>query len=943
MKERFAALPTLVLVLAGVLQATRGLGGAEASEAGSPAARKLAQAERVVVYELTRASGPRFRLPPGSAEVQLIVHLELPRALSSLSPGASYAFTVIATLRGADGEALWERTIRQRTRQTRAGQHGDEWEYEAAFVPGGRMDLSDNGSLELALPEVPDGAMLELRLGEGAGLLAADGIAIAAPIASPTALVRAYRRVALDPAQVELRRAALAADAGVRRMAGASYLPWYALPEPLQRQRLSSGWERLAAEGRAGLDYAARSMYVAPSRPTPPPPAEAPALTIARGQPVVVQLHGPGPLELRAWPLEAMPEDREPNVQMRLRWLGPDAAAAPGGEAAPSRRAAKPDPKDSPAAEAEPIVRTLTLRADEVGRAPLTLEPGWWSLELHTELPAVAVQVRADAIDRHAGPDDHAQHRDDAGAGLIPVDVLALPVYASGPGLAPLPISLAPDGGPESRLVQIDLRAWGELAPVQVRYSFVDAAGAVIVGGDAMAETTLPAPFERLRRPGTAGAALAEVDASPDEASSELLPELLRAGLPTPERPVGAALGFPLAEAPVSEPVPMRLLAPPGAAKLMVWTEGPALVAVHGRLPLAGREPASTWVWPYDQTEARPLLWRHAPRVEPQLFPRRVDDHTARALAGQLLLIHAQVRAEDPPLAVHGPAGWQVLHPRGTHLRLRVLERVAPGRRNEALAEWGPGSYMRLTRGARERVNLTGLGPAQAWYQTTGAGAAVVGEEMTVAVAGKPVRWRLTSSAGKKVLPARGVAELRWTEGPSQVMLLVDRPPVGPSTAPLYQYRHVHRLGGGGLTFTVNKPDAAPVILNVVVYWFEDTPREINTLQLEIDGGDLVRAGARTRRSTASVQRMQVLPALRSEVIFGDKRGLVGASLARIPVVLGEDLAPGKHTVRVTPVSGPPVWLRSFQAGATLAGEVPLQWNERLDGVTLESRHDAEM
>ena len=103
MKERFAALPTLLLVLAGVFQATRGLGGDEAaSETGSAAASKLAQAERVVVYGLTTTGGPRFRMPAGAGVVQLIVHLELPRVLSSLSPGASYAFTVQATLRGLD-------------------------------------------------------------------------------------------------------------------------------------------------------------------------------------------------------------------------------------------------------------------------------------------------------------------------------------------------------------------------------------------------------------------------------------------------------------------------------------------------------------------------------------------------------------------------------------------------------------------------------------------------------------------------------------------------------------------------------------------------------------------------------------------------------------------------------------------------------------------------
>ncbi len=959
MKERFAALPTLVLVLLGVLQATHGIGGDEASEKGSSAANKLAQAERVVVYGLTTTAGPRFRLPPGSSVVQLIVHLELPRVISSLAPGASYAFTVIASLRGEDGEVLWERTVRQRTRHTRAGQNGDEWDYEAAFVPGGRMDLSDNGNLELALPELPNGAMLELRLDEAAGLLGPDGTTIAAPIASPTALVRAYRRIELDPAEVELRRVALAADTGMRRLAGASYLPWYALSEALQRRRLALGWERLAAEGRAGSDYEARSMYVSPPRPMTAPELDEPALTIGRGQPVVLQLHGPGTAELRAWPLGVMPDDREPLAQLRLRWLGPEHAPEPeggpdsdapakgrGALARGGRAPGRSVPADSTVgSERVEIVRVLTLHNGEIGRTPITLGAGWWSLELHTELPAVAVQVRADSAERHAGPDDHSRHRDDKGEGLVPVDLMALPMYTSGPGLAPLPISLAPDGGPESRLVQIDLRAWGELAPVAVRYSFVAADGTEIVGGDAMAETSLVAPFERLRRLSAAGGSGEGGEGQPDEQGAELMSGLGPAytEITTPERPISGLLGFPLGEAPVSEPVPMRLLAPPGAAKLLVWTETPALLSVHGRLPVPSSEPPSTWVWPYNQTEAQPLLWRHAPRVEAQLFPRRVDDHAARVAAGQLMLIQAQVRSETPPLAVHRPAGWEVLHPKGTHLRLKVLERVAPGRRNEALAEWGPGSYMRLSRGVRERVNLAGVGPARVTYQTTGPGTAVVGENMTLAVGGKPLSWQVTSSAGKKVLPARGVAELRWTEGPEELLMLVDRPPVGPSTAPLYQNRHVHRLAGSGLTFTVDKPDAAPVILNIVVYWFDGNPREINTLQLEIDGGDVVHVGAKTRVSTASVRRLQVLPALRSEVLFADKRGLSGASLARIAVVLGQDLAPGNHTVRVTPVSGPPVWLRAFQAGATLAGEVPLQWNERLDGVTLESRHDAEM
>ena len=146
-------LPTLLLVLAGVLLATRALDGGTRGELGSLAS-KLAQAERVVVYALTPTDGPRFRVPGGPQELLLLLHLELPPTPEVTAPPASYRFGVIATLRGPDGGALWERTLTLRTRQTRSGRRDAGWDHEAAFVPGGQLALSDSGSLEL------DGALI---------------------------------------------------------------------------------------------------------------------------------------------------------------------------------------------------------------------------------------------------------------------------------------------------------------------------------------------------------------------------------------------------------------------------------------------------------------------------------------------------------------------------------------------------------------------------------------------------------------------------------------------------------------------------------------------------------------------------------------------------------------------------------------------------------------
>ena len=953
MRARLAALPTLLLVLAGVIQATRTLEGGR--ETGALAANPLADADRVVVYELRPGSGPRFRLPGGPEEIHLFVHLELPRALTSVAPAGVYRFGVTATLRGPDGALLWERTLTQRTRQTHAERSGAADELAGAYLPGARLELSDSGSLELSLPPAPVSAVLELRLADEAGLLSEDGSHVLAPIAAPTALVRAYRRKPVDPAQAELRRLALATDAGARRLAAATYLPWYALTEAQQRQRLTMAWERLAAEGRAGVDYEVRSIYLAPPLPPIAPPPEQPALTIGRGQPVVLQIVGPGLIDVRAWSLAPVPEDQEATVELRLRRLA--STPTPEGLLAAAAAAAAPGapvPKDSevPSQPAPPepeqtMARILTLRPGEPLREPLAVAAGWWSLELHTELTAVAVQVRADQPERHAGPEDHAQHRDHDGRAFVPVDLRVLPVYATGPGVTALPISLQPGGDVDARLVQIDVRALGNLAPVPVRYSFVDAEGRELAAGASLVDTTALAPFERLRKAAaTVGDVPEDRPLTPVGAdTSELLPGLaLAAANRLAEATATTSFGFPLADTPVSEPVSLRLLGPPGSAGLRLWTDAPALMAVHGRLPVAEREPGARWTWPYDQVEDHPLRWRYAPQAAPRAFPRRAEDHASRAAAGQLMLIQAQVRAEASETVEQREASWRPEHPRGAHPRLRLLERVAPERRGAALSRWGPGKYMRLRPGSREAIDLGvgGPSPARAWFQATGSGVAVVGEPMELVVGGQTLRWTVSAREGKKPLPGRGVAELYLADAPNEMLVLVDRPPTGRSGAPIYEVRQLHRVAGGGLTIAIDKPDSEPMALNVVLYWLAGAG-EATTLEIEIDGGEPRRRdGAAVTMLTPGTRALQVLPVRRTEVVLPDRRGLAGAGLARVAAVLGDDLAPGRHTVKITALRGPPVWARFFREGQAPATGGALQWNERRDGVTLEDSDDEE-
>jgi hypothetical protein len=887
--RRWLALPTLVLVIAAVVVATRALAVAPGLVAGSG---KLARAERAMVYELTTAGGPRFRLAGGAEVVQLLVHLELP-------PGgavtATYRFAVVATLRGPDGAALWERTVTQRARQTKEGERVGGWDYEAAFVVDGLASLADAASVELALPDVPPGSALELRLAAETGEIVGGEVRA---FARPTALMRAYRRHAVDPAERELRRMALV-NSGERRLPE-TYLPWYALAPEQQEQRLALAWERLAAEGRAGVDYRVRSIYVAPPRPPVSEPAGVPALVVGSGQPLVVQLVGPGTVWVDAWAAGGVPAG--PAV-VRAELTSRSFAAGAG--------------SDGPGDRSVAVVQEVSVVP--AGRAEISVPEGWWSLELATDLPAAMVQVRADAPERHAGAEDHSLHASGVGPGgmtgegaLVPVDVRTLQVYALGPEAAALPVALAPGDDPEARFVRVQVRAWGTLAPVTMRYEFVDAQGAALAAGDHAVETTTPAPFERLR-----------------------------AGEDVPGDSLRAPLVFPLGEAPVSEAVAVGLIAPTGAAQVRLMTDAPALVAVHGRLPAAGADDGPRWTWPYDQLTDPRARWRYAPLARPRTFPRRAEDHAARAAAGQVRTILAQVRVEPIRAEKHADGPWRAVQPRGAHARLRLLEEVAPARRKEALASWGPGSYTRLRAGAATRLDLTrGLPrPATLRYQVTGAAIDVVGAALAVTVDGEQTRWPVASRTGRRSLPRRSQAAVTWL-GPGSLAVLANRPPTD-GGGQLYEHRQVHALSTGGLAVSLVKPGTAPVGMNVVVYWLDGAPREATKLTLEVDEGRPARRqGTPVAGVLAARRTLSVGPDRRAGAIFADRRGEGEVAIGRAAVVLGDDVAAGRHTLRVRHAGGPPVWVRFFQAGEAEARRGAWQWGERRAAVVEEADED---
>lgn len=927
-RARRLALPTLAAVMAAIgLAATM----PAAVEGDQVAAHIAASTERVIAYALTPDHGPRFRLPGGPELVRVTAHLVLPLS-GPYEPGRRYAFGLEASLVAPDGELLWQRHLSERTGHTKAGPLAGRWAYEAAFAPDRAYELSDSAGLELALPACPPGSILALRLSPEAGQLGDEIDAIVRPFAAPTALVRLHRRVDLDGAGESLRRSATAAALGKARLAAATFLPWHALRELHRAHAAGEAWERMPAEGRAGVDYRGESVYVASGPPPAPPPTDPPALALAAGQGAVVHLLGPGAAIVRARSGEAMSTGATQAILLRSRWLGPFPA---------SFLDHVPDDMNKESILSMPV-------HDGWQEQVVALPPGWTSLELSTDLPLAEAQVLAEAGARHAtagelwleshhdpavdGPALPAETAAVACAGapltyrsacslaapppppsrLVPVDVRTLPLYSVGPAVAPMPFALAGPADLYTRTLRLDVRALGGPAPVRVRAEFLDARGRVIADDELVAEPVDLSLFDRVRAP--------SIFLSPAEGADEddHTPQLM------------SALGLPLADKAISEPASLRLLAPPDAVRLQLSADAPALLDVRGVLPPPAHEVGgSPWIWPYDQVSIEGERWRYAPTRRDRWFPLRTEDHAARLQAGLVIPLQTQIRREPTGISPQVDGPWVPLAPRGGQGRLDVLELVPPARRAEAIADWGPGDVSALRPGVAERLDLRRGGPRSATlrYHALGDHTRALGQDILLRLNDKDAPWRVTARAELRRLrrPVGGLLTLTWSSGPEPVRLFANRPTT--TGAPIYTHRQIYRLTGP-LTVDVPRREAEAETLHVVVYWLGPA-KAPTTLHVAIDGGAPTRHGARSAIATSQAERVLTLvPDAGSELIREDRDNPVRAQRTTFSIRLGDDLAPGRHTVTFTRTGGPPVWLRLYRAA------------RRGPAHDLEDRHD---
>jgi hypothetical protein len=466
------------------------------------------------------------------------------------------------------------------------------------------------------------------------------------------------------------------------------------------------------------------------------------------------------------------------------------------------------------------------------------------------------------------------------GAPLVPDEQLATAFEA--------PVEIAIDGPPDllSRVLRIDLRALASEPTLDA-----SAPVAPSVAGELVIETL-----------GDDGNVIATTKAPYESVASKL--EL-------------AKLPGKLA-ASVCEPASVRFVVPPGGRRVRISSDRRALVQVQ--TPIAISPPADRYEPPYDSVVPVLTRWRYARFVERGWLAVR-----PRAIAPErIALLAAQARLEPRALP-------QVTELRGTSLatggaKQTIIERVAPEDAADFVATWDAGHYTRLFPDKPLKLELGRL-PSRPTIRyraddSVGATAHIVvdGDTRAEQVSASRGSWRLAAglTASHDVM----------VDVDTNVALLVDRPPAAGTRAELYAVRTVSPVDRR-VKLNVEKRGDAPQNINIVLY----TARAASaaTVRVTIDGGAPARvSGSPLAMWTLADRTIPLPPSDRPATLgFADTQGGV-LFPRRIVVALGDDLAPGTHTIEIA-VTGGDAWIRLF----TLDGAAPAprarQWREAVE------------
>ena len=356
---------------------------------------------------------------------------------------------------------------------------------------------------------------------------------------------------------------------------------------------------------------------------------------------------------------------------------------------------------------------------------------------------------------------------------------------------------------------------------------------------------------------------------------------------------------------------------PPGVTKLRVVGAKGTLVSAWVSEPgvaLDRVEPE------YDVALDPGLVWRHAPCSEKTAAAIRAENDAELDREARVLRLEAEVRLE--PLRTTGPAVVErVVRPLGIPLTRLAFMPVT------FTAAMSPAElWTLLPREALELEVPNAKNPAEAFSIQYRAPSAALGEELALEVDGHTeARARIVTGTGELRAPLPRGRHRVALAGPDGLIAFAAAPRAAGGRA--FRRQLVYELvPGRSLDLAFKRAE------NELLALFAEVVREAGPgtvrLRYELDPGKKKPAPVRLyRRLTEPTGELVVdAPDASRALLWEAERSAKGEPLphavGRLRIVLGDDLEPGEHVLRLTvPADASSTWVRAVVAGRKLAPE----------------------
>ena len=239
---------------------------------------KRRDADRVIAYRVLRDRGPSFRLDGGPVRLKLVSEAVIDGGFDA-ERVTSYGLRL--TVRDGD-RVLRASDVYVQSRESKAGWDGSTWRDEASWAVD-PIELTDERVVVVDLPDMPTDAVVTVTL-------------VGAP---REALLRMFREQPRDAAQRRAAAQRLLPAARADLVRSSTYVPWPLMPPAEQEARLVHRWLRMAAEGRDGVDFTTRTIFVTDFRTAVAAAGVAEGIEVIAGHDAAIDVRGPARVVVR--------------------------------------------------------------------------------------------------------------------------------------------------------------------------------------------------------------------------------------------------------------------------------------------------------------------------------------------------------------------------------------------------------------------------------------------------------------------------------------------------------------------------------------------------------------------------------------------------------------------------------------------------------------------